>query len=271
MIGRFNGPKVIHRRGPRQSIRIFASDQSVLLSSSQHRPFPILFKQTLFFPENAKMSSCANCGSPATKRCSGCHSVFLCSQDCQRNFWKAGHKDVCRPPPPDRVTSKLPTPARAPDALDDGSIEIDMADIMAAMLFGKVVPVGQGVGAAALGNSFASGLKMKFKPNGGRRGGEDAKDSKPTSSSAAFEASTNDSPTSPRPDFSTPRTVDRITERKNNFPVPSKIKKNFGPSITVTEDVVDKLPRPISRLGILSGACSMPNSLASSLPKRETT
>jgi len=46
-------------------------------------------------------AACSFCGAPETqtlkhKRCSQCKQVLYCSQDCQRNDWKKGHKHVCK-------------------------------------------------------------------------------------------------------------------------------------------------------------------------------
>ena len=37
---------------------------------------------------------CAGCGFPAEKMCGKCHTVYYCSQDCQRANWSA-HKPTC--------------------------------------------------------------------------------------------------------------------------------------------------------------------------------
>jgi hypothetical protein len=45
---------------------------------------------------------CANptCGAPAPpRRCSRCRAASYCDAACQRAGWRAGHKDVCAPPP----------------------------------------------------------------------------------------------------------------------------------------------------------------------------
>ncbi|XP_040998468.1 ubiquitin carboxyl-terminal hydrolase 18-like [Juglans microcarpa x Juglans regia] len=39
---------------------------------------------------------CANCGNPATKKCSRCKAVRYCSQKCQEVHWKFGHKTNCK-------------------------------------------------------------------------------------------------------------------------------------------------------------------------------
>ena len=43
------------------------------------------------FLEEAK---CAECGKPATNRCSRCKNQWYCSRDCQLRQWK-GHKAMC--------------------------------------------------------------------------------------------------------------------------------------------------------------------------------
>ena len=41
--------------------------------------------------------SCTWCGKRrGSKRCSACWTVFYCSQECQRNAWREGHKDKCK-------------------------------------------------------------------------------------------------------------------------------------------------------------------------------
>ena len=43
--------------------------------------------------------SCATCGTEGAveslKKCAGCRSVLYCDQDCQREAWKTGHREVC--------------------------------------------------------------------------------------------------------------------------------------------------------------------------------
>ena len=46
---------------------------------------------------------CANCGLVGAKRkCSRCVSCSYCDVHCQRQHWRGGHKDVCKPAPKQR-------------------------------------------------------------------------------------------------------------------------------------------------------------------------
>ncbi|XP_066945423.1 uncharacterized protein [Macrobrachium rosenbergii] len=40
---------------------------------------------------------CANCGNLAKLRCGNCRQAFYCKKECQKDHWKTGHKDQCRP------------------------------------------------------------------------------------------------------------------------------------------------------------------------------
>ena len=42
-------------------------------------------------------SSCAECGCPATNRCSACQKVAYCSTNHQKSHWKTHHKYKCCP------------------------------------------------------------------------------------------------------------------------------------------------------------------------------
>lgn len=46
------------------------------------------------FDEFLEDPKCANCGKPATQRCSKCKNQWYCSRDCQLRQWK-GHKALC--------------------------------------------------------------------------------------------------------------------------------------------------------------------------------
>ncbi|KAF2367824.1 Zinc finger MYND-type [Trinorchestia longiramus] len=41
--------------------------------------------------------SCAVCSKEATQRCANCRQVFYCRRECQREHWKKGHKNACKP------------------------------------------------------------------------------------------------------------------------------------------------------------------------------
>lgn len=169
-------------------------------------------------PDPNNMSSCANCGSVAKKRCSRCKSVFFCGNECQSRFWKSGHKDVCRAPPPDRVTSKLAEPVRAADAIDDFCFDFD--DLAAVALMGGVMPVGQGIGARLLGTKPGTGLRVNlnalFTPSDSTSSSNDERRSSPFKMGS-----------------SPLRTIDRIVQRKNDFPSAETVKKNLGPFFTL--------------------------------------
>ena len=53
--------------------------------------------------------TCANCGVPATNRCSKCHSEWYCSRKCQVEAWKK-HKQICAVLA-EQVTKKQPSEA----------------------------------------------------------------------------------------------------------------------------------------------------------------
>ncbi|XP_064097940.1 uncharacterized protein LOC135209187 [Macrobrachium nipponense] len=40
---------------------------------------------------------CANCSNLAKLRCGNCRQAFYCKKECQKEHWKTGHKDQCRP------------------------------------------------------------------------------------------------------------------------------------------------------------------------------
>lgn len=68
------------------------------------------------------LRTCSNCNTVETRArqfpiCSQCKQTCYCSQDCQRQHWRAGHKAVCKKPPtqePDR-TPKPSQPATGGD------------------------------------------------------------------------------------------------------------------------------------------------------------
>ena len=37
-------------------------------------------------------------GSPVHKTCGGCQTTFYCGQECQKKYWRSGHKHVCIAP-----------------------------------------------------------------------------------------------------------------------------------------------------------------------------
>ena len=66
---------------------------------------------------------CAACGAHAAavpggrlKRCARCHSVFYCSERCQRRHWKRGHKTTCTASPP--APKERNAPAFAPPVVN---------------------------------------------------------------------------------------------------------------------------------------------------------
>ena len=44
--------------------------------------------------EDGDQFICAKCGAAANQRCTGCHSTFYCTRECQKLHWKL-HKSQC--------------------------------------------------------------------------------------------------------------------------------------------------------------------------------
>lgn len=64
----------------------FHSSSSSLSSSSV----------TMGATSNGVPDTCAVCAKPTSKQCSGCKAVKYCSQTCQVEHWKSGHKTKCK-------------------------------------------------------------------------------------------------------------------------------------------------------------------------------
>ena len=47
------------------------------------------------YNDDKRAGLCAVCGKDSAAKCGRCHSVSYCGRACQKQDWKAGHKDLC--------------------------------------------------------------------------------------------------------------------------------------------------------------------------------
>ncbi|XP_021864530.1 ubiquitin carboxyl-terminal hydrolase 18 isoform X2 [Spinacia oleracea] len=70
-------------------------------------------------PNAAAADSCASCGKPASKLCTGCKLVRYCSEICQREHWMSEHKKKCSKSPQQMVRKRSVSIALVPSSRSD--------------------------------------------------------------------------------------------------------------------------------------------------------
>lgn len=75
---------------------IYEKDSLLMVGSEPKDKLSHTLFVSKMFMECDHAHGCSVCGLPSKHKCSGCQSMYYCSQSCQKQGWNMGHKQCCK-------------------------------------------------------------------------------------------------------------------------------------------------------------------------------